>query len=199
MKRPPDLLGTATRLIEVIGPDQCLIVGALAVAAHGYVRGTIDVDLISRLPLAEVVTRLRGAGIEATLKKGDTLEGDFPCVKGTLNGVRFDILPPLVMLHWERAETLLLEDRELRVVDLDALFRLKMRAGGPKDLLDAAMLALIRPEEKEKALAAAAAYRLEDRFLRFLEDPRLEAQARDHRAGSPRRRTPKRTRGRPRR
>lgn len=192
MKRPPDLLGTATRLVEVIGPEHCVIVGALAVAAHGYVRATVDVDLICRLSLAEVVTRLRGAGIEATLKKGDILEGDFSCVKGTLDDVPFDVLPPLVMLRWEQAETLSLEGRELKVVDLEALFRLKMRAGGPKDLIDAAMLALIHPEEKEKAVAAAAAYRLQDHFLRLLENPRLQAQAREQRAGPRRRRSSKR-------
>jgi len=192
MKRPPDLLATATRLVEVIGPEHCVIIGALAVAAHGYVRATIDVDVICRLSLDEVVARLHGAGIEATLKRGDILDGDFSCVKGTLDGVRFDVLPPLVMLRWEQAETLSLEGRELKVVDLEALFRLKMRAGGPKDLIDAAMLALIHPEEKEKAVAAAAAYRLEDRFLRLLEDPRLQAQARELRAGPPRGRRPKR-------
>jgi hypothetical protein len=192
MKRPPDLLGAATRLVEIIGPDHCLVVGALAVAAHGYVRATIDVDVICRLSLADVVTRLRNAGIEAELKRGDILEGDFSCVKGTLDGVPFDVLPPLVMLRWEQAETLTLEGGELRVVDLEALFRLKMRAGGPKDLIDAAMLALIHPRERERALAAAAAYRLEDRFLRLLEDPRLQADARELQAGPPRRRRPKR-------
>jgi hypothetical protein len=185
MSQPLDLIGTATRLVEVIGPDNCAVVGGLAVAAHGYVRGTDDVDLIARLSLTEVVTRLHNAGIDAQLKRGDILEGDFSCVKGTLDGVPFDILPPLVTLRWEQAETLSLEGHEVRVVDLDGLFRLKMRAGGALDLVDAAMLVLIHPEEKEKARAAAAAYRLEDRFLRLLEDPRLQAQARELTAPRP--------------
>jgi hypothetical protein len=181
-KPVPNLLAVAGRLVEAIGPDESALVGGLAVAAHGYVRATDDVDLVARPPLAEVVTRLRGAGIEARLRKGDALEGDFSTVRGTLDGVRFDILPPLVVIRWEKAEALSVEGRTLRVVDLQDLLRLKMRAGGITDLVDAAMLVLIHPDAEDAARVAAAAHRVEDRFRSLLEDPRVRAQAREQRA-----------------
>jgi hypothetical protein len=177
-----DLLAVAGRLAAAIGPGETAIVGALAVAAHGYVRATDDVDLVSRLPLADVVARLRDAGIEAVLRKRDMLEGDFSTVTGTLDGVRFDVLPPLVVIRWEKTHAVSAEGRTLRVVDLQDLLLLKMRAGGIADLVDAAMLVLLYPDEAESARAAAAAYRLEDRFRGLLEDPRLRAQAREQRA-----------------
>jgi hypothetical protein len=180
-KPVPNLLAVAGRLVEAIGPDESALVGGLAVAAHGYVRATDDVDLVARPPLAEVVTRLRGAGIEARLRKGDALEGDFSTVRGTLDGVRFDILPPLVVIRWEKAEALSVEGRTLRVVDLQDLLRLKMRAGGITDLVDAAMLVLIHPDAEDAARVAAAAHRVEDRFRSLLEDPRVRAQAREQR------------------
>jgi hypothetical protein len=181
-RRAGDLLDVAGRLSRAIGPEESVLVGALAVAAHGYIRTTDDVDLVARLPLADVVTRLRDAGIQATLRKGDTLDRDFSTVRGTLDGVRFDVLPPLVVIRWEKAEALSVEGRTLRVVDLEDLLRLKMRAGGIMDLVDAAMLVLIHPEVAEAARAAAAAYRLEHRFQSLLEDQRLRAQAREQRA-----------------
>jgi hypothetical protein len=59
---------------------------------------------------------------------------------------------------------------------------LKVRAGGLTDLVDAAMLVLIHPDSTETARAAAAAYRVDDRFQGLLADRRLRAQAREQRA-----------------
>jgi len=46
MARRPDLENVALRLVRILGADECMLVGGLAVGAHGYVRGTADVDLI---------------------------------------------------------------------------------------------------------------------------------------------------------
>lgn len=67
---------------------------------HGYPRATDDVDLLTRLPLRAVRDLLGDQGIRATLLSGDILEGDFSCLEGTLGGIRFDVIPPLVSLDW---------------------------------------------------------------------------------------------------
>ena len=176
MKRDPDLRRIAARLAEILGPDRCVFVGALAVAVHGYPRATDDVDLLTRLDLKEAQKLLRARGIETVMKRGDVLEGDFPCLQGTLDGVRFDILPELVALQWDQALSLSLGGTVLRIVDLDGLLRLKLRAGGPQDLMDAAHLLLQHPDRVARAREAARAYRLEDKLDIWLNDPRTRSQ-----------------------
>jgi len=63
------------------------------------------------------------------------------------------------------------------VVPLDALLAFKMKAHGPKDLMDAAMLVLLHPRIRTPALDLAQAYRTEERFRAWLEDPRLARDA----------------------
>jgi len=172
----PDLRGIAARLAEILGPDRCVLVGALAVAVHGYPRATDDVDLLTKLDLREAQKLLNSRGIETVMKRGDVLEGDFSCLQGTLEGVRFDILPEIVALQWDHALSLSLGGTVLRIVDLDGLLRLKLRAGGPQDLMDAAHLILQHPDRIASAREAARAYRLEDKLDVWLNDPRTRSQ-----------------------
>jgi len=172
----PDLRVIAVRLAEILGPDRCVLVGALAVAVHGYPRATDDVDLLTKLDLKEAQKLLNSRGIETVMKRGDVLEGDFSCLQGTLEGVRFDILPELVALQWDHAFNLSLGATVLRVVDLDGLLRLKLRAGGPQDLMDAAHLILQHPDRIAAAREAARAYRLEEKLDVWLNDPRTRSQ-----------------------
>lgn len=107
-------------------------------------------------------------------------EGDFDCLKGIASGVPFDVLPPLVPIEAER--TILLEVHGLRLpfVDFETLVRLKLRAGGPKDLLDLAMLLNIRPASRERALRLAGAWPdLLPRLLALIDDPRVVRDARE--------------------
>jgi hypothetical protein len=166
----------ASRLAQVLGEDGVLV-GAMAVAAHGYVRATRDVDFAVKVPLEEVLGRLRDNGIAATLRRGDVLEGDFPCLTGTIGGIRFDVMTPPVALEWNDAvEISLAGGVPLRVVDLDGLIRLKLRAQGPKDLMDAAALLLRHPEQLESARKAARSARILDKLDIWLADPRLQAE-----------------------
>jgi hypothetical protein len=187
LKRPPPRRfdRAALRLAKVLGPEDCRLAGALAVAAHGFVRATKDVDLVTRLPLPEVKRRLTADGVMARLIHGDALEGDFSTVRGELDRVPFDILPPLVAIDWDRGVPAL-QDRSVRlfVVSLENLLALKLKAQGPKDLLDAAMLVLLHPEVRPHALELSEAYRVRDRFVTWLEDPRLGPDVRDQRAAA---------------
>jgi hypothetical protein len=171
---------TAARLARILGEDQCLLVGGLAVAAHGYLRATDDVDLVTQLSLQRAQQLLKEHGIATTLTSGDVLEGDFACLKGMLDGVRFDVLPQLVPLEWAGAATLVLENvGSIRIVDLEGLLRLKFRAGGPQDLMDVAFLLLYHPEQIPHARALAKAYRLGEQLESWLAHPRVRSQAED--------------------
>jgi hypothetical protein len=175
----------------MIDPDQCVVVGAMAVAVHGYPRATADVDLVSRLPLPEARKRLADRGVRATLKRGDELEGDFDWLKGALDGVEFDILPPLVPIDWPNVLAVPLGHGEsLKVVDLPTLIHLKLRAGGPQDVLDVAMLLQYHPTEAARAGELATAFGLATQLESFTKSPRLRAK----RPTPPRRRS-----GRPKR
>ena len=64
----------------------------------------------------------------------------------------------------------------LRIIDLDGLLRLKLRAGGPQDLMDAAHLILQHPDRIAATREAARAYHLEDKLDVWLNDPRTRSQ-----------------------
>lgn len=189
MRKRLTLERVAADLVSALGEDNCLLIGGLAVGIHGYVRATDDVDLIVRIPLQEARKLLAERDIETRLLRGDPFEGDFPCLKGVREGIPFDIMPPLVPLEWERSIALGKTGR-LRVVDLDGLIRLKLKAAGPEDLLDVARLVLLHPEARDRARELALAYRCMDRLDSWLTDPRLRAKTREQkrRPGRARRR-----------
>jgi hypothetical protein len=172
-----DFERTVRRIVKILGRENCVLIGGLAVGAHGYVRGTKDVDFIARIPLQEVQRLLREHGIASQLLRGNPLDGDFSCVKLELEDVRVDILPPLVPIEWDRAVELPVTKTEaIRVVPVDALIQLKLRAQGPKDLMDAAALVLRHPELRKRAEELAAARGVLDRLTSWLEDKRLKAE-----------------------
>lgn len=173
----PKLVRVAHRLASMIDPDDCVVVGAMAVAVHGYPRATTDVDLVSRIPLLEVRKRLAAHGVKATLKRGEILEGDFDCLKGVLDGIDFDILPALVPIDWDNAvDVPLRRGQTLKVVDLSTLIHLKLRAGGPQDVLDVVMLLQQHPTEAAHARELATAYGLAAQLESFMKSPRIKAK-----------------------
>jgi hypothetical protein len=178
MKRSdPKLVRVAHRLATMIDPEQCVVVGAMAVAVHGYPRATADVDLVSRLPLPEARRRLAERGVRAALQRGDESEGGFDCLKGALDGVDFDILPPLVPIDWPNVVVVPLGRGDtLRVVDLPTLIHLKLRAGGPQDVLDVAMLLQDHPTAAARAGELAAAFGLAAQLESFTNSPRVRAR-----------------------
>jgi hypothetical protein len=189
----------ARRVAHVLGSDDCLLVGGLAVGAHGYVRATKDVDFVARISLSEAQKRFRERSIAASVKHGDFTEGDFPCLQANVDGVRVDVMPPLVPIEWERSiEVALTRTEHLRVIDLDGLLRLKLRAGGPKDLMDAAVLMLRHPETLARGRELAVAYGAADRLEAWLTDPRLRMEVEQTEAGERIRTPARRTRSRPR-
>lgn len=181
-RRRSNLAAAAVRLAGLLGRDECVLIGGLAVGVHGFVRATDDLDFISRRPLDLTRDRLREAGIAARLVQGDSLDGGFSCLKGEIDGIPFDVLPPLVPIAWDEALAVDIAGGTLKVVDLDGLLQLKLRAGGAQDLLDVARLVLRHPDVEARARELATAYRALDRFESWLDDPRVRAQAREEAA-----------------
>lgn len=179
----------AARLARLLDTDECLLIGGLAVGVHGYVRATDDLDFITRQPLSATRVRLRDAGIAVRLLGGDALDGGFDCLKGEIDGIPFDVLPPLVPIDWEASIAVRVGGATLKVVDLDGLLQLKFRAGGPQDLLDVVRLVLLHPAAEVRARELATAYGARDRFEAWLEDPRIRQQAREDAERRRRRRT----------
>jgi len=168
----------AGRLVAAAGVDDVVIIGGLAVALHGYVRATDDVDLLCRGPLEIIRKRLAAKGIATRHRRGDATEGDFPCLRGELDGIPFDVLPQIAPVDWTGSPTVKISGVTARIVDLAGLLTLKLRAQGPQDLLDAAALILLHPEVQPEARRLATAYGIEARLKTFLESPRLLAQIR---------------------
>ncbi len=172
------LLDVAVRLAEIL-PEPNALIGALAVGAHGHVRASDDIDFVSTAKPKEIQAFLRRAGIESEIRRGDVLEGDVASVvHGQLEGLSFDVLSPPVPIDWNRVVQLPLAERSrLRVVDLETLVRLKLRAGGPQDLIDVVHLVRLHPEIEGKALGFADAYGARKRLAEWLSDPRIRATA----------------------
>lgn len=187
-RRPLRFVRVARKVAEAIGVGDCLLAGGLAVMAHGFVRGTRDVDLLTRLSLSEARSRLARGGLPTRRLKGDRLEGGFSCLKGECDGLPFDVLPQIVPVHWEAAVRVEVRGAgSLRVVPLEDLIALKLKAQGAKDLMDAAILVLMHPETEVRARELATAYRALDRLESWLEDPGARAQAREEAAHEARR------------
>jgi hypothetical protein len=178
-------VAAARELIDAIGGDAA-IAGGIAVSVHGFPRATADIDVITSVPLSEARARLKRRGIVSTLRTGDRLEGDIPCLTGVVvlpgeggarrRGVPFDVIPALVPIASHKIE---LDGRPVRVVDADTLIRLKLKAGSIQDLYDIAMLAHLEPRLRERAVALAApSPRNAARLRELIEDPRTAAQAR---------------------
>jgi hypothetical protein len=180
----------ALRLAALL-PEPNALIGALAVGAHGHPRATDDVDFVCPAEPKEIQSRLKAGGLESSVRRGDVLEGALrSCVYGTASGIRFDVLFPPVPIDWESTVLLPLNRRSrLRVVSLYDLIRLKLRAGGPQDVVDIVHLLRRHPEQTPLALSTAEAYGLRDRLSTWLADPRIRA---------PRPTTPFRKRKRPR-
>ena len=148
-----------------------LIVGGLAVAAHGYVRYTVDVDLVVALDpdnvlrcvraLAELGYRplvpVSAEGLADAQTREEWVHDKgmvvFQLVSDLHPETRVDIFvtePFNFDAEYARASKLHLPgDLEAPVVSLEELFRMKTVAGRPKDKLDVEQLrSLLRADPR---------------------------------------------------
>lgn len=150
MSNAPIDPGPLLRRLTEAGID-FLVIGGVAVAAHGYGRSTKDLDIVyatnpanlERLGhlLVEIGARLRGIEEDvpfvpdaASLRRLsmltlDTTEGGLDLLVDPDGASRYEDM-------WRRAEVIRLRDLEIRVVSLDDLLSMKRAAGRPQDIAD---------------------------------------------------------------
>jgi len=141
------------RVLDALGAPYALI-GAHAMAARGYPRFTVDVDLLTSDPIVLDPANwadLAGAGAQVDARRGDA---DDP-----LGGVVHILLPDdtdvdLILAKWKweadliaRAEDMPIGRRPIPVPRVSDLILLKLAAGGHLDLRDAAALLALADRE----------------------------------------------------
>jgi hypothetical protein len=135
------------------------VIGSIALALHGYVRATRDLDLgvalVSFGPLAKIAARLRADGFDVHV--GEPAPDDELGGVVTVNGPDFD---PIQIVNLTApggkrgklaraaiAAAQRVPELDLPVVDVPHLIALKLVAGGRKDELDVLELLDANPTE----------------------------------------------------
>lgn len=138
-----------------------VVIGAVALAAHGYVRFTEDLDLGVNTDLAtlgEVAEALRAAGFDVELREPDgedplggvvDVRGPFGLVQIVNYGGRF---PAVIDGGLAAADTVIRPGSRLRIVPLPHLVALKLYAGGAKSRADIVELLSRNPEADTAAI-----------------------------------------------
>lgn len=132
------------RVLRENGIDS-LVIGAVALAAHHYIRFTQDLDIGANIPLdqfRELTGKLRHRGYTTELMEPDgddplggvlNVHGDFGLVQVVSFADRF----PAVIRDGLKAATLQIsEGSSLRIAPLEHLVALKLYAGGIKSKAD---------------------------------------------------------------
>lgn len=149
---------------------RAVVIGAIALAAHRYVRYTDDIDLGVDAELGqmrELAAVLAGEGLEVEFHEPDgddplggvlDVSGSFGSVQVINFGERF----PTVIHDALAGETRpIREGSELRIVPITQLVALKLYAGGAKSKADIIEMLRRNPEaDLDEIRAACARYRL---------------------------------------
>jgi hypothetical protein len=160
----------ALRVAELLGEEH-LLVDAGALAMWGVVRAAKSLAFVTRLDPAEVRRRLLAGGLPSSLKRRESRGEMSWQIRGKVGGVGFEILPAAVPLDFSHAVSVPFEGAHLQVVDLDGLIRMKLKAAGPADLTDVAMLLKRHPQKEAAALKVAEAYGLGEELKAAVADP----------------------------
>lgn len=173
-----DLVQIAMELARVLGPERSVVIGGICANLLGIPRLTQDVDLAVVGTPEDALARLAEAGFDAKIRRGD-LNDPLPWViEGRAHRVKFQILPADRV--GDPAEALFIDEIGARVLTAAQFIEAKLRAGGWKDLYDAAWLARRHPELAPLAEAAAERWRQVDRYRMAYDDPRLADDVREH-------------------
>ena len=173
MNDPEALLHAAETVVEILGKHdvEAVVIGAIALAAHHYVRQTEDLDfgINASLPkMRQLTESLIREGFDAEFREpgmDDPLSGviDVRGLFGLVQIVNFANRFPAVIEDAVRASTLVArEGSPLRVVPIPHLIALKLYAGGHKSKADIVELIARNPElDLDEVRKLCARYRLE--------------------------------------
>ena len=165
--------------------DSYALIGGIAVGSWVPPRATKDIDLLFVFKSGKTATveslknRLEKNGWEVTVRKGD-FEDNLPFSISITdeNGETIDLIPSTH--KWEEkivadAEKLLIfNEIELPVVNPEGLIVLKLKAGGPQDIVDIGTLLLKRGINKEKLNNLAKKARVDKNLAKLLGKLKLD-------------------------
>lgn len=179
------LAGEVNRALEGCG-IQPFVIGAIALAAHGYIRGTEDVDLaIAVSPkqlqsLADHVTQqLSEVRVDVSLPDGaDPLGGVINVERSggqqLVQVINFDNAPGggfPALVHNATYSTFSFGDAlEGKLVSVEDLILFKLYAGGAKSTADILELLARRQADLPRLHELARKYRLDRQLKRILDD-----------------------------
>ena len=147
MANPDEVIRAAEEVAGILESRGvgAVVIGAVALAAHGYVRFTEDLDLGVNTDLGtlgRVADSLRTAGFEVEFREPDgedplggvvDVRGPFGLVQIVNYGGRF---PAVIDGGLAAADTVIRPGSRLRIVPLPHLVALKLYAGGTKSRAD---------------------------------------------------------------
>jgi hypothetical protein len=178
---PRQTIAAAEKVAELLEASgvPSVVIGALALATHGYVRATFDLDLaiaVDPSELPRLAAALRASGLEVALEPPDPQDplGGVLNVQApgaaTIQVVNFDNSPangfPRLVRDALTASVSMGPGTRLRAADLFSLVGFKLYAGGSKSRLD--ILELL-DRNSPVDLAALRAWCKERRLGRELE------------------------------
>ncbi len=182
MDKAESLLEAAEQVMQILDRHQvqAVVIGAVAMAAHRYVRFTHDLDLgvNADVPtLRNLTASFRAAGFTAELREPDgqdPLGGviDITGAFGLLQIISFADRFPAVIEDALRATTVVLRPGSaLKLVPLPQLVALKLYAGGLRSKADVVELLKRNPEaDRDEIRSVCSRYRIRglDEILREL-------------------------------
>ncbi|MFM7034814.1 MAG: hypothetical protein ACKOYJ_06440 [Planctomycetia bacterium] len=163
MSNPDEVIRAAEEIAEALEARGvgALVIGAVALAAHGYVRFTEDLDLgvnADLVTLKQVAESLRNKGFEVEVREPDgqdplggvvDVRGPFGLVQIVNYGGRF---PAVIDGGLAAADTVIRSGSRLRIVPLPHLIALKLYAGGTKSRADIVEVLSRNPEADTAAI-----------------------------------------------
>jgi hypothetical protein len=172
MSQADDILLASEAILAILAEHRidAVVIGAVALAAHRYVRQTRDLDLgvNADLPsLRAVVESLKGRGFEAVLREpdGDDPLGGVIDVTGPFGLVQIisyaDRFPAVIDDALRVATLVAREGSTLRIVPIPHLIALKLYAGGYKSKADIVELLARNPDlDLDEVQEICSRYRL---------------------------------------
>lgn len=140
------LLDELSGLISALNENgvEYAICGGLAMAIHGFVRATVDIDILIReesLEKAYKIAKKKGfdiRGLDISFKERAVEIRRVSKIddEGEVLSVDFLLVTPPVENVWEKREQIALGGGKLSVVSREGLIKMKRLAGRPQDLAD---------------------------------------------------------------
>jgi hypothetical protein len=139
---------TLARYLEEAGVEYALV-GAYAIAAHGYSRFSEDIDILVN-PSAEnsrrwilALSRLPDRAAAELAAETDVFADDKRYAIRINDEFTIDVMPSIAGLDWEQMQphviSMMIDDAQIRVLDLPGLLKTK-QGMRPKDQMDAAVI-----------------------------------------------------------